>query len=531
MAAGSEVFQRLQAAAQAGQVDAQNALGDFYWQQGDGLEERRLAVSWYSRAAGAGHAEAQFSLGFSLWTGDGVVADREEALRWFQAASEAGQVGAQYFLGLALLQGTEGTPKDPLRGARWLAEAAWAGLDTAQCLLGDLCRQGQGVEQSHFEAYRWYLAAAEQGNIQAQYLLGRMCQEGWPWISQPSAKAYRWFCKAGRLGHVDACFQAGMACLRGDGAPKNRSRAAQWLQRAASGQHAEAQWRLGVLFQEGLPGRDPEMLLALALFGESARQGHADGQFQLGRTLLLGVGVAAVPAKALPWLRQAAEQGSPQHQSPLGAWLLSGVAGDDADLLAEGISWLRQAERSGSPAEACFQLGEASREGRGLAMSSGQAMAYYRRAAELGHALAQCRLGTMLVSDGAEPRNAIEAAHWFRLSALQGCGEAQAALAELLATGAGIPRDAVEAYAWGRLAAANGVAVSRLMGSGLDSSQKRLGQRRLCELRDQVGAVAKGSADGPERMPAGASRSPYRPWRPSQAGEAAIPGGTLLLPD
>ena len=64
-------------------------------------------------------------------------------------------------------------------------------------------------------------------------------------------------------------------------------------------------------------------------------------------------------------------------------------------------------------------------------------MDWYRKAAELGHAPAQTRLGYLL--DKSEANE--EAAEWYRRAADQGYGPAVHGLAELYAIGEGVPQD------------------------------------------------------------------------------------------
>jgi tetratricopeptide (TPR) repeat protein len=69
------------------------------------------------------------------------------------------------------------------------------------------------------------------------------------------------------------------------------------------------------------------------------------------------------------------------------------------------------------------------------------AMAWYRRAAEMGHAPSQSRLAYLL--DNAEENE--EAVKWYRLAAEQGFAEAEFGLAQMYASGEGIERDSDKA--------------------------------------------------------------------------------------
>src|SRR5471030_1256577 len=48
----------------------------------------------------------------------------------------------------------------------------------AQCYLGVMYDNGQGVVQDYKEAGKWYRLAADQGNAEAQFNLGRIYDNG-----------------------------------------------------------------------------------------------------------------------------------------------------------------------------------------------------------------------------------------------------------------------------------------------------------------------------------------------------------------
>ena len=62
----------------------------------------------------------------------------------------------------------------------------------AQCNLGTMYAEGEGVKQDHTEAAKWYRKAAEQGDALAQYNLGAMHANG-DGVPQDFAVALQWF--------------------------------------------------------------------------------------------------------------------------------------------------------------------------------------------------------------------------------------------------------------------------------------------------------------------------------------------------
>ena len=65
----------------------------------------------------------------------------------------------------------------------------------AQCNLGIMYENGQGVQQDDAEAVKWYRRAAEQGHAEAQYNLGVMYDDG-QGVQQDVSEAFFWLEKA-----------------------------------------------------------------------------------------------------------------------------------------------------------------------------------------------------------------------------------------------------------------------------------------------------------------------------------------------
>src|SRR5437764_849409 len=91
--------------AEAGDVAAQNEIGDRY-RKGNGVQiNYSKAISWYEKSANQGFAPAQASLGEMYSKGQGVSLDYAEALKWFQNAADQGNGDGQSDLGRLYLLG------------------------------------------------------------------------------------------------------------------------------------------------------------------------------------------------------------------------------------------------------------------------------------------------------------------------------------------------------------------------------------------------------------------------------------------
>ena len=154
-----EDIQKLLDKAEAGDADAQCALG-WNYDMGHGVPVDEVeAVKWFQRAAEQGHAKAQQELGLCYHHGKGVSEDMAEAVKWYRCASDSGDFLAPFFLGQMYADGEYFTQSD-VRAAKWFHRAAELGWGDAQMELGHRYVKGLGVLESFKEAYIWFSLAA-----------------------------------------------------------------------------------------------------------------------------------------------------------------------------------------------------------------------------------------------------------------------------------------------------------------------------------------------------------------------------------
>jgi len=99
---------------------------------------------------------------------------------------------------------------------------------------------------------------------------------------------------------------------------------------------------------------------------------------------------------------------------------------------AEAVRWYRKAAEQGHALAQC-NLGVMYDKGRGVKQDHAEAVRWYRKAAEKGHAHAQCNLGGMYASGQGVKQDHAEAVRWFRKAAEQGLVYAVSALERLSA--------------------------------------------------------------------------------------------------
>ena len=224
--------------AKSGEAEAQNALGEAYY-DGKGVTENLTeAVKWFTKAAEQENAKAQYNLGICYYYGYGVqYRDRGEAVKWYTKAAEQGNADAQTSLGYYYEEN-----HNPKKAVEWYTKAAEQGLPIAQCNLGVCYKYGNGVEKNLEETIKWYTKAANQGYAQAQYYLGKAYDKG-DGVEKNDSEAMKWYLKAIKNNSPEAAYYYGAMLLEGNkqkGITKNIPEGVKYLRKAADLKNLDA---------------------------------------------------------------------------------------------------------------------------------------------------------------------------------------------------------------------------------------------------------------------------------------------------
>jgi TPR repeat protein len=300
-----------------------------------------------------------------------------ENLKVMKAAAEKGDPEAQFLIGLQYKVG-DGVSKDANEAARWLRSAAQAGHLEAQTALGSL----QAENGDPAEAVKWLRAAAERGSTEAMVNLGAFYADNGG-ATAGAAESLSWYQKAAERGHAGASRALAEIYARGKGAPADPAQALEWYRKAAE-------------------------------------LGDNESRFVLGRVEAVTAAVTDDPEKALAWWRAEAKKGD------IGAGIALNMIAARARTMAEDpddtarwsllLSGLRGAE-------AYVVRGFMLENGIAVNRDFTAAAACYRRAAELGHAQGEYRLGLMYAEGRGVAKDSGEARKWLDLAAAQGVEE------------------------------------------------------------------------------------------------------------
>jgi len=325
-----------------------------------------------------------------------------------------GDPAAQYEVALMYATGL-GVGKNVLQAFAWTKTAAEKGHTAAQYLLGSAYAGGLGTPKDAQKALFWYIKAYDHGNEKASLKLAKVLAVGQP------ALAFQFAIESAEKGLADAQLAVAECYAEAIGVQHDSRLALVWYQRAAEQGVAAAQFALAQAHEQGSDVA-ADLNLARQWYREAAAHGHPGAQLALDRLDAVGVGRVSRSPKS--------RAGNRERRANDARWTRYAAHGRTDDL---------------------FHLGMMFELGISVGKSAKQARAWYRQAAELGHADAQFAL-----AQGFESSERGQAAQWYRKAAAQGHADAQCALAALQLQGLGTAHDPVSALTWYAMAAEQG---------------------------------------------------------------------------
>lgn len=128
---------------------------------------------------------------------------------------------------------------------------------------------------------------------------------------------------------------------------------------------------------------------------------------------------------------------------------------EDVERRAEAVAWFRPAAEQGHAAAQCV-LGMCYHNGTGVPCDRQQALAWLEKSAAQGYVDAMFNMGWCLLGDGYTKEDAAVAASWFQKAAYLGDGMSQYYLGQLYETGEGVTQNPRLAFRWYSRAAEQG---------------------------------------------------------------------------
>jgi len=189
----TEAVKWFRKAAEQGYAEAQNALGVYYYEKNNNYEE---ATKWYLKAAEQGYEWAQYNIGKSYYDGNGVEQNYEKAINWWRKVTKVAQafydLAGMYHYGIHV-------GVDHAEAARLYHKAVELREYSAFDKLAELSKNNNDIAQESSSALEFVRTVAEQGDINAQFTLANLYQSGF-WVKKNLNEAVKWWRKAAEQG-------------------------------------------------------------------------------------------------------------------------------------------------------------------------------------------------------------------------------------------------------------------------------------------------------------------------------------------
>lgn len=296
-------------AAAAGHTLAQRRIATMHLSGAGVPQSFEEAQRWFFQASQKNDEESQFQLGLLLLSGRGGQMSVENAKDWFERAGEAGHPGAQLELGRLYLEGKH-VAANPQRGLKWIRAAAEQSYPPGMHLLASLYERGHLVEENPLQAKAYYTRAADQGHAESQVWLA-----GWYERQDPPQypKALRYYKQAANSGNADGYYGVARLHLERLLHASNSIEGLRNLRKAVSLNHAEAHYRIGLMYGNGsLAGGS---VRALEHLQHAATLQYPPAMYELALAYYQGAPpLKANPRVAVSWWKQAASLGHVDSQ-------------------------------------------------------------------------------------------------------------------------------------------------------------------------------------------------------------------------
>lgn len=168
-------------------------------------------------------------------------------------------------------------------------------------------------------------------------------------LAEPTQRAH--------AGDAQAQFEPARRLETGVEAAPDPAAAVHWYRLAAAREHADARFRLGLMYLKGR-GVGRELSRAISLIRRAAEDGSAYAQFRLGLMHYLGYGVRLDYAAALRWYRRAASNGHATAMNNIGIIYGLGEGGLEPDDVSAYAWFSLSAERGDENARTNRELTE-----------------------------------------------------------------------------------------------------------------------------------------------------------------------------
>ncbi|MBK1877888.1 tetratricopeptide repeat protein [Pelagicoccus mobilis] len=422
----SKVISLYEKSAEDGYKRAQFVIGAMKL-SGEGVAFDPLGgIAYIKDAAYQGLPEATYTLAECKLKGLGVSQDPFDAYELFKKAARLGftnaynRVAAFHYYGITV-------PKNEYKAAELYLYAADEGDAEAAQNLGNCYLRGIGVKMSTREGIRWISKSAELGNLVSCYHLANIYRENLL-VDQDLVEVAYWFERAAELGDKMAMRETALNYFLGRGHPRNRGKAAQWLEMylvhpapiTTAALYFPGEYETNAVLEKFRPDDYSAMLMSADLMAEKEWSGTNRKE---ARKLYESMASKGAQGAKLRLARMYRDDDSSSKDAKRAISYFKSLYDGNHDESYEGMRHFA--------AEAAYELSVCYADGYGVKASESQRVHWLEESARLDKVEAQFELGSLLAAQTESSATRSAGTNWLLKAAEHGDHRSQLAIARL----------------------------------------------------------------------------------------------------
>lgn len=460
----SQVFEQASA---LGNTTAKRELADLYFSGSEVPKNETRGASLLREAVDGQDSEAMIELATRLYHGKGLPKNISKSRALYEKALEMGNPGAYRPLGVLYELGDElvGTKPDHKKSVEMYLKALEFGFSDndgfVEWRLGEMYRDGLGVDLNKSEACNWFLKGATHGHDWAQFDVGKCYLTG-DGIKEDEKAARTWLEKSAEAGNLYAQTIICNHFVGGFRVGTLPAKYVEWCEAAVAAGNASAMSNYANRLENGV-GVIEDVKRAVALYQKAAEKGDTWAHYRLGFYYGAGTVLPLDAGKSCKHYQEGAKdyRGA---QEGLATCYDDGAPGFPKDI-KKAISYYEQAtsgkysanfshyrlgylyyfgagterntrlaakylirgatQKPGRlPRAGFYILGLMYEEGDGVPKNDGDAFSNYMKGAEAGHLGSQNKVGAKYAEGKGVAKDINRALMWFTIAAANGFKDA-----------------------------------------------------------------------------------------------------------
>lgn len=246
-----------------------------------GAFQRGYYLTSFQRAlprAQLGDPAAQTLIAELMTQGLGVRRDTKDAAFWYSKAAEGGDSTSMFKYALILMEGRD-VPRDQKKADEWMRKAAEAGQASAEFNVAQMLTAENPGLKGLQQALPYYERSAAQGIADAQYAVSQLYLNLPDLPPEKKSRAREWLSRAANAGFDTAQLDMGIWLINGTGGKQDLENGFNWMRVAAYRGNVVAENKLAHLYINAI-GTKQDPVAAATWYVISRRAGLKDPELE-----------------------------------------------------------------------------------------------------------------------------------------------------------------------------------------------------------------------------------------------------------